>query len=172
MKWIAGSDHAGWRLKQALIERLRELGDVVEDVGTDSADSVDYPDYGAAVGRRVAAEPEALGLIVCGSGNGIAMAANKVRGVRAAVVTCELTARLARQHNCANVIALGERITGPGVAEAALLAFRDGRFEAGGRHERRVGKLAAIEAAGAEPAEPADNASAAPIASSAGQSKT
>ncbi len=144
MKWYAGSDHAGWELKKLLIARLQELGDEVVDLGTDSADSVDYPDYGAAVARRVAAEDGAFGLLVCGTGVGIAIAANKIAGVRAAVVTDAFTARATRAHNDANVIALGARVIGAGVAEEALLAFRDTEFE-GGRHQRRVGKITALE---------------------------
>lgn len=145
MKWFAGSDHAGYRLKQHLCEVLRALGDEVTDLGAESEASVDYPDYGAAVGRRVAAEPGALGLLVCGSGNGIAMAANRIAGVRAALATCEYAARMARAHNDANVIAFGQRITGEGVAEEALRAFRETAFE-GGRHQRRVDKLEALSA--------------------------
>ncbi|WP_428266526.1 ribose 5-phosphate isomerase B [Haliangium sp.] len=144
-RWFAGSDHAGVELKRALVALLRGLGDQVDDLGTDGADSVDYPDFAAAVGERVTATPDALGLLVCGTGNGIAIAANKVVGVRAAVVTCAFTARMAREHNDANVIAMGSRVIGPGVAEQALRSFRDAAFE-GGRHQRRVDKIAALEA--------------------------
>lgn len=147
MKWVAGSDHAGYRLKTALCDVLRALGDEVEDIGVDAGDvSVDYPDYGAEVARRVAAAvgAEVRGLLVCGTGIGIAIAANKIVGVRAAVVTDEFTARATRSHNDANVIAFGERVTGPGVAEAALRAFRDTAFE-GGRHQRRIDKIHALE---------------------------
>jgi ribose 5-phosphate isomerase B len=145
VKWFAGSDHAGYRLKQRLCEVLRALGDEVEDLGTHSEGSVDYPEYGVAVARRVVAEPGALGLLVCGSGNGIAMAANRIPGVRAAVATCEYAARMARAHNDANVVAFGQRITGEGIAEEALRAFRDTAFE-GGRHQRRLDKLEALAA--------------------------
>lgn len=145
MKWYAGSDHAGYGLKVQLCAVLRELGDEVIDMGAESAEtSVDYPDYGAQVARRVAADSESRGLLVCGTGIGIAIAANKVPGIRAAVVTDTFTARATRAHNDANVIALGERVVGPGVARAALLAFRDTAFE-GGRHQRRVAKIAAME---------------------------
>ncbi len=146
MKWYAGSDHAGFGLKSKLVALLRELGDEVEDLGTDSADSVDYPDFGAKVGRAVAADPDAKGLLVCGTGIGIAMAANKIPGVRAAVVTDDFTAAATRAHNDANVISFGERVVGPGVAERALKTFRDTPFE-GGRHERRVGKINALDQA-------------------------
>jgi ribose 5-phosphate isomerase B len=146
VKWYAAADHAGHGLKQILVERLRGLGDEVEDLGTNSDDSVDYPDYGASVGRQVAAEPGAFGLLVCGTGIGVAIAANKIPGVRAAVVTDGFTARAARGHNDANVLALGARVMGVGVAEDALLMFRDTPFE-GGRHARRVEKIAALERA-------------------------
>lgn len=145
MKWYAGSDHAGYALKAQLCEVLRELGDQVIDIGVSSADeSVDYPDFGADVARRVAAEQAAMGLLVCGTGIGIAIAANKVTGIRAAVVTDTFTARATRAHNDANVIAFGERVIGPGVARDALLAFRATAFE-GGRHARRVDKIRALE---------------------------
>jgi ribose 5-phosphate isomerase B len=140
VRWFAGADHAGYALKDQLVAVLRGLGDDVEDLGTSSADSVDYPDFGARVARAVAADPGARGLVVCGTGIGIAIAANKVRGARAAVVTDAFTARMARAHNDANVIAFGARVTGPGVAEDALRTFRDTAFE-GGRHRRRVDKL-------------------------------
>ncbi|HUJ59322.1 MAG TPA: ribose 5-phosphate isomerase B [Kofleriaceae bacterium] len=144
MRWYAGSDHAGVRLKKLLVEALRELGDEVTDLGTDAEDSVDYPEFGAAVGRRVAAEPDSLGLVVCGTGIGISIAANKIPGVRAAVVHDDFTAAAARAHNNANVIALGARVIGPGVAESAVNVFRTTQF-VGGRHQRRVDQLAALE---------------------------
>jgi ribose 5-phosphate isomerase B len=144
MKWYAGSDHAGLRLKRVMIEALRALGDDVVDVGTDSESSVDYPEFGAAVGRKVVAEPGTLGLVVCGTGIGISIAANKVAGVRAAVVHDDFTAAAARAHNDANVIALGARVVGPGVAESALAVFRITQFS-GGRHQRRVEQVAELE---------------------------
>ena len=147
MRWFVGSDHAGLPLKRPLAEVLRRLGDDVVDVGTFDDTSVDYPSYGAEVGRRVAATPGALGLVVCGSGIGISIAANKVVGVRCALVHDPYTAELARQHNDANVIALGARVLGPGLAEAALLAFRAAAF-AGGRHQRRVDQLSALDGGG------------------------
>ena len=140
VRWYVGSDHAGLGLKQALVEVLRRWGDEVHDLGTYDDGSVDYPDYGAAVGRAVAAQGDVRGLVVCGSGIGISIAANKVPGVRAALVHDSFTAEMARKHNDANVIAMGARVIGPGVAEAALRAFRDTAFE-GGRHARRVAKL-------------------------------
>ncbi|HYU16793.1 MAG TPA: ribose 5-phosphate isomerase B [Candidatus Acidoferrum sp.] len=139
MKWIVGADHAGVELKRRLVEMLRRLGDEVEDLGTHSTESVDYPDYAVRVARKVVAG-EGRGLLVCGTGVGMAMAANKVAGVRAAVVTDAFTARVTRAHNDANVMAVGERVVGIGVAEEALRAFRDTPFE-GGRHALRVAKV-------------------------------
>jgi len=138
-RWIVGADHAGLELKNYLVNVLRNLGDEVEDIGTHSAGSVDYPDYAGEVARRVAAG-EGRGLLVCGTGIGMAMAANRVRGVRAAVVTDAFTARATRAHNDANVMAVGQRVIGAGVAEEALKAFRETAFE-GGRHQRRVDKM-------------------------------
>jgi ribose 5-phosphate isomerase B len=144
MRWYAGSDHAGVRLKRVLIEALKERGDEVIDLGTESEDSVDYPEFGAAVGRKVAADKDARGLIVCGTGIGIAIAANKIPGVRAAVVHDDFTAAAARAHNDANVIALGARVIGHGVAESAVSVFRSTPF-AGGRHQRRIDQIDGLE---------------------------
>jgi ribose 5-phosphate isomerase B len=144
VKWYAGSDHAGFQLKQHLVAELAALGDEVIDVGTTSEASVDYPTFGAEVGRRVVADPGALGLIVCGTGIGISIAANKIPGVRAAVVHDGYTAELARAHNDANVISLGARVTGPGVAEDAVRRFRATAF-LGGRHERRIALIRGLE---------------------------
>ena len=148
MKWYAGSDHAGLLLRQHLVEVLRGLGDTVEDLGTHDAASVDYPVYGAEVGRRVAADPEARGLVVCGTGIGISIAANKIPGVRCALVHDAFTATMARAHNNANVIALGARVVGAGVAESAVAAFRAAAFE-GGRHAHRVEQLGDLDRRGA-----------------------
>lgn len=143
-RWFAGADHAGRGLKDGLVTMLRALGDEVVDLGTDSDASVDYPDFGAAVGRAVAAaQGAAFGLVVCGSGIGITMAAGKVAGVRAALVHDDFTAEAARAHNDANVIGLGARVTGAGVAEACVRRFRTTAF-AGGRHAGRVHKLDAL----------------------------
>lgn len=139
-----GADHAGYLLKDVLADHLRSRGFEVMDLGTNSADRVDYPDFGEAVGRAVADGRAALGVCVCGSGIGIAMAANKVGGIRAATVHDETSARLSRLHNDANVICLGERLTGEAVAVAALDAWLDTTFE-GGRHRARVEKIDAIE---------------------------
>lgn len=139
-----GSDHAGYVLKEQLAAELHEMGYQVLDLGTYSTDRVDYPDFGAAVGRAVVGGDADLGLCVCGSGIGIAMAANKVPGVRAATVHDARSARLTRQHNDANVLCLGERLTVPAVASEALRAWLDAEFE-GGRHAGRVEKLANLD---------------------------
>lgn len=139
MKVIVGSDHAGLKLKEHLKGLLQKWGHEVVDVGTHSTESTDYPDFGEAVGRKVV-EQQAMGLAVCGSGIGISIAANKVPGVRAALVGDATAARLSRQHNDANVLCLGERLVGPALAEDALKTFLETPFE-GGRHARRVEKL-------------------------------
>ena len=139
-----GSDHAGYALKEQLAGELRDLGHEVLDLGAHSTDRADYPDFGAAVGRSVAGGDADLGVCVCGSGIGIAMAANKVPGVRAATVHDATSARLTRQHNDANVICLGERLTGPEVASEAMRAWLDAEFE-GGRHSGRVDKLSDMD---------------------------
>ncbi len=140
MKIALGADHAGYELKNHLARRLAEQGHEVEDLGTSSGDSVDYPDYGAAVGRRVAADEAQLGVLVCGSGIGIGIAANKVPGVRAATCSDLYSARMSRAHNDANIIAVGARIVGVGLAEEIVDTFLATDFE-GGRHARRVDKI-------------------------------
>jgi ribose 5-phosphate isomerase B len=145
MRVAVGSDHAGFDLKEILRAELAALGHAVTDHGTTgSARSVDYPDYGAAVGRAVAVGQVDLGVCVCGSGNGIAMAANKVPGVRAAVVHDVTTAGLARRHNHANVVCFGARTTGVTVVIDAMHAFLDAPEEHG-RHDPRIEKLAALD---------------------------
>lgn len=146
MIWIAGSDHAGYALKQHLVALLRALGDQVEDLGPHSEEAVDYPAYGADVARATVAAG-ARGLVVCGTGIGIAIAANKIAGARCAVVTDEYTARTARSHNDANLIALGARVVGVGVAERAIQVFREQEFLAA-KHGRRVAQIAALDAMG------------------------
>jgi ribose 5-phosphate isomerase B len=145
MKWYAGSDHAGFRLKEALVRALRELGDEVIDLGADSAEvSVDYPDFGEKVAIAVVAEIGTRGLVVCGTGIGISIAANKVPGARAARVSDGFSARMARAHNDANIVALGERVTGEGLSTDILRIFRDTEFQ-GGRHRVRVEKLTNLD---------------------------
>ena len=135
-----GADHAGYELKDAIGAHLSERGFQTRDLGTNSPESVDYPDFGAAVGRAVAGGDADLGICVCGSGIGICMAADKIHGVRAGTVHDETSARLAREHNDANVICMGARLIGPAVAIASVDAWLDAEF-AGGRHSRRTAKL-------------------------------
>lgn len=144
---VFGADHAGWRLKDALAAKARDAGYDVTDVGTGSDDSVDYPDFAGAVARAVAAGEADLGIIVCGTGIGVSMTANKVPGVRAAVVHDAFTAYYSREHNDANVVCIGARVVGAGVAESALATFLGTEF-AGGRHEPRVNKIMATESEG------------------------
>lgn len=143
-RFAAGADHAGFRLKDTLVGILRAAGHEVDDLGTNSPDSVDYPDFGSAVGRAVAAGDANFGLCVCGSGVGISIAANKVAGIRAVNVHDVTGARLARQHGDANVVCFGERLVGVDVAKDALLAFVTTAFD-GGRHALRVEKLALLD---------------------------
>ena len=147
MKIVIGSDHAGFELKDALHAWLREQGHEVVDVGTDSTDSVDYPVFGAAVGRTVVSGDADLGVAVCGSGEGICMAANKIPGVRAGVVRTAEDAELIRRHNRANVACFGGRITAVAEAEHALGVFLSTDFD-GGRHQRRVDLLTELDSEG------------------------
>jgi ribose 5-phosphate isomerase B len=137
-----GSDHAGFALKAKVADWLAAAGYQVLDLGTDGTSSVDYPDFGRAVGEAVASGRAEKGVIVCGSGIGISIAANRVPGARAALCMTGLMARLARQHNDANILALGERLIGEAVARDCLDEFLNTDFE-GGRHQRRVDKLGA-----------------------------
>jgi ribose 5-phosphate isomerase B len=140
-----GSDHAGYHLKEAIASQLRDSGFVVEDVGTDGDASVDYPDFAAAVAARVVSGGSDRGILICGTGIGMAMAANKLAGVRAAPVGDLESARLSREHNDANILTLGARITPPDLAMAIVRLFLETPF-AGGRHQRRVDKVMALEA--------------------------
>ena len=140
MRIAVGSDHAGFGLKQVLADHLREQGHDVVDVGTHSTESVDYPEFGVAVGRSVVSGNVDRGVAVCGSGIGICIAANKVPGVRAATVHDVTSAMFTRLHNDANVMCVGERFIGPQVALDAVDAFVATEFE-GGRHARRVAAI-------------------------------
>ena len=144
MKIALASDHAGYAEKERLKPFLDQLGVEYDDLGSVSEDSVDYPDYARIVGERVAGGSSDLGLLVCGSGTGMAIAANKVPGVRAAVAWNEESARLARTHNNVNVLALGARITPAEELPKIVRAWLDAHFE-GGRHQRRIDKIAKIE---------------------------
>ena len=141
-----GADHGGYELKEALKEHLRKRDVTVNDVGTNSTESADYPDYAQAVAQNVAARKAELGLLICTTGVGMSIAANKVPGVRAALVFDEQMATVSRQHNNANVLCLGGKTTPPELAKKMVDAFLDARFD-GGRHERRVNKMEAVNVA-------------------------
>ena len=144
MRIAVGADHAGYLLKLAVAKHLANHGHEVIDYGTDSEESVDYPPYCAAVGRAVVSGEAEFGIVLGGSGQGEAIAANKVRGVRAALCENEYTARLAREHNDANVLALGGRILAPVFALAIVDVFLAATFQ-GGRHTRRLAQITEIE---------------------------
>ena len=144
MKIALGADHAGFPLKTAVAKHLAGLGHDVIDLGTDSEASVDYPSFCAATGRAVVSGKADFGIVCGGSGQGEQIAANKVHGVRAALCFNEFTARLAREHNDANVLALGARVLAEEFALSIVDAFLGAEFE-GGRHARRVGQIAEIE---------------------------
>jgi ribose 5-phosphate isomerase B len=139
-----GGDHAGFRLKRELVAHLEELGHRVEDLGTDSEDAVDYPAICAAVGRAVRDGLADRGVVLGGSGQGEQIAANKVRGVRAALCNDLYTARMSREHNDANVLSIGARIVAPALAREIAELWLTTSFE-GGRHERRVRQIEEIE---------------------------
>jgi len=138
------SDHAGFALKEKVKEHLVESGYQVLDFGTESTERVDYPDFGAACATAVAERRCSAGVVICGTGIGMSIVANKVRGIRAALCNSVTEARLARQHNDANVLAMGGRIVGETVALDILDTWLTTDYE-GGRHQRRLDKIAALE---------------------------
>ena len=140
MQIFLGADHGGFELKNQIAEHLKSLGYAVQDFGTSSSASVDYPEYGHLVAEAVIANSGSLGIVVCGSGIGISIAANKVKGVRAALCHSVEYARLARQHNNANVLALGGRFVSNEAALEIVEAFLTTAFE-GGRHQQRIDKI-------------------------------
>jgi ribose 5-phosphate isomerase B len=144
LKIAVGADHAGFKLKESVRAYLAAKGYQVEDLGTNSTDSVDYPDYAEKVAETVAAKRADFGVLMCGTGLGVAIAANKVPGVRAAPCNDTLSAQLARAHNNANVLTMGGRLTDPATAEKILDTWFATAF-LGGRHERRVNKLSALD---------------------------
>lgn len=144
MRISLGSDHAGFELKQHLITYLQGHGHEIIDCGTDSTESVDYPEFCANAARAVVAGDADFGIVMGGSGQGEQLAANKVRGVRAALCNDLYLARMAREHNDANVLSIGGRVVGTGLAEEIVDLFLSTEFE-GGRHQRRVDQIMAIE---------------------------
>lgn len=144
MRIAVGSDHAGYRLKCQVADYVRQLGHEVLDFGTHSEDSVDYPDFALEVTGAVTRGEADLGILVCGTGLGMAIAANKVKGIRAVTCSDTYSARSAREHNDANVLCLGARVIGSGLALDIVKAWLEAEFQ-GGRHARRVQKIADIE---------------------------
>ena len=144
MKIAIGNDHSAVELKHIIMEHLKEKGYEVLNLGTDSEESCDYPVYGEKVGRAVASGQADLGIAICGTGVGISLAANKVKGIRACVCSEPYTAKLSRMHNNSNVLAFGARVVGSELAKMITEAWLDAEFE-GGRHERRVNMIMDIE---------------------------
>ena len=144
MKIAVACDHGGLRLKNVLIEEMKKQGYEVVDFGTDSSESCDYPKYGEVVGRAVAAKEVDCGILICGTGLGISLAANKVKGVRAAVCSEPFTAKMSRAHNNCNVLAFGARVVGAELAKMIVDVWLNTEFE-GGRHQRRVDMIMEIE---------------------------
>ena len=140
MKIVIGNDHAGVDLKLKIVEFLRKKGHEVTNIGTDTFDSVDYPDIAKEVAQKVLDEEAKYGILICGTGIGISISANKIKGIRAALAHNEFTARLSRLHNDANIIALGARVLGDELAAVCVDTFINTEFE-GGRHAKRVEKI-------------------------------
>ena len=139
-----GSDHAGYGLKQIVMAHLKERGEEFKDYGTYSEASCDYPDYARLVGEEVTAGRADCGILICGTGLGVSIAANKIKGVRAACVSDTFSAKMARAHNNANIICFGERVVGKGLALEIVEAYLSSNFE-GGRHNERIKKIEALE---------------------------
>lgn len=146
MRIAIAADHGGFALKQEIAEWLRSRGHDVADYGTDRLDSVDYPDYARLVAEAVAAGQAERGILVCGTGQGMAMTANKVQGIRAAVCSDTFSARMSREHNDANVLCLGGRVVGTGLALDIVEIWLVSAFSGDARHVRRVNKIAEVEA--------------------------
>jgi ribose 5-phosphate isomerase B len=144
MKVAIGSDHAGYELKQFLMKELADRGYDMIDCGTDSEDSVDYPDFARAVCDSVLADAD-LGIAICGTGIGISIAANKIHGIRAALCHTEFSARMARLHNNANVLAIGARVIGRDLALEIAVAYLAETFSDGERHKNRIKKMMGLE---------------------------
>ncbi len=141
---IIGSDHGGFEMKTQLIEHLKKNGYVVRDAGCFDTNSIDYPDIAFEVSKSVLSEDKSLGILVCGTGIGISIAANKIKGIRCALCHNEFTARMSRMHNNANILALGGRVIGIELAKSILETFLSSEFE-GGRHATRVDKICNFE---------------------------
>ncbi|MDU1321423.1 MAG: ribose 5-phosphate isomerase B [Clostridium botulinum] len=144
MKIALGSDHAGLPLKNEIVKHLEDKGIEIKDFGTYTEESCDYPDYAQNVAEKVVAKEFDFGILVCGTGIGISIAANKVKGVRAALCSDTFSAHACREHNNANILALGQRVVGVGLALDIVDNFLNAKFQ-GGRHENRVNKMMGIE---------------------------
>lgn len=145
MRIAIASDHGGYHLKAELVALLTKLGHLCDDLGTHSADAVDYPDYARSVAQGVAEGAYDRGILVCGTGQGMAITANKVKGVRAAVCQDTYSARMSREHNDANILCLGGRVLGGGLAADVVRAWLEAGFSDEQRHRRRLGKISALE---------------------------
>lgn len=144
MKIAIASDHGGNNLRREIVQLLVELGVEYVDFGPDSNESVDYPDFATPVANGVASGNFDRGILICGTGIGMSIAANKVKGIRCALVHDVFSAKATRQHNDSNILAMGERVIGPGLAREIVATWLNTTFE-GGRHERRIGKLMELE---------------------------
>ena len=144
MKIAIAADHGGFELKDSMVEYIKSLRNEVMDLGTNSADSVDYPDYAKKVCEEIQKENSDLGILICGTGIGMSLAANKFEGIRAACVSDVYSAKMSRNHNNANVLCIGARVIGDEVAKLIIKTFLENEFEAG-RHQRRVDKIMAFE---------------------------
>jgi ribose 5-phosphate isomerase B len=145
MKIAIGADHAGFRLKDEVIEFLKKEGHEVEDFGCHCADSIDYPDYALPVCEQVVEGTADRGILICGTGIGMSIAANKVKGIRCALVHDLFSAKATREHNNSNVLAMGERVIGPGVAIEIIKVWLDTAFSEGPRHINRIQKIKNLE---------------------------
>ncbi|UTR12214.1 ribose 5-phosphate isomerase B [Evansella sp. LMS18] len=144
MKVVIGADHGGYILKEEITSLLEEMGIEYEDMGCNCEDSVDYPDYGLPVAEKVARGEADRGIVICGTGIGMSITANKVKGIRCALVHDMFTAKATREHNDTNVLAMGARVIGPGLAREIAKIWLSTEFE-GGRHAKRIGKIAEYE---------------------------
>ena len=144
MKIAIAADHGGFELKDSMVEYIKSLGNEVVDLGTNSSDSVDYPDYAKKVCEEIQKGNSDLGILICGTGIGMSLAANKFEGIRAACVSDVYSAKMSRNHNNANVLCIGARVIGDEVAKLIIKTFLENEFEAG-RHQRRVDKIMAFE---------------------------
>lgn len=144
MKLVIGCDHVGWELKPTIVEYLETMGHIVQDFGTFSDSRVNYPDYAQAVSEAVVSKNCDLGILICGTGIGISIAANKIKGIRAVVCSEPYSAKLSRQHNNTNILAFGSRVIGPELAKMITQEWLDAVYE-GGRHQKRVEQIASIE---------------------------